>query len=52
MVHLVKRLFRRIFRSLVSYYGPVVLTIIFALAQGVLFPNGPMWLIPLFFVLL
>ncbi|POT54604.1 hypothetical protein C3432_26725 [Citrobacter amalonaticus] len=50
MMNLVKRFFRRMFRSLVSMYGPAVLTIIFALVQGVLFPDSPIWLIPLFFV--
>ena len=50
MMNLIKRFFSRIFRSLISYYGPTVLTIIFALVQGLLFPNSPIWLIPLFFV--
>ncbi|HFG1053065.1 TPA: hypothetical protein ACGE1A_005885, partial [Klebsiella pneumoniae] len=28
MMNLIKRLLRRIFRSLISYYGPAVLTIL------------------------
>ncbi|RKQ41190.1 hypothetical protein D8M09_02260 [Enterobacter sp. R1(2018)] len=50
MMNLIKRFFRRMFRSLVSYYGPTVLTIIFALVHGFLFPESPIWLIPVFFV--
>ncbi|AFJ47089.1 hypothetical protein EBL_c19980 [Shimwellia blattae DSM 4481 = NBRC 105725] len=50
MMNLIKRFFRRVLMSLVSYYGPAVLTIIFALVQGLLFPDSPIWLIPLFFV--
>ncbi|AJF71297.1 hypothetical protein TE10_04160 [Raoultella ornithinolytica] len=50
MINFIKRFFRRIFRSLVSYYGPSVLTIIFALLQGLLFPDSPVWLIPAFFI--
>lgn len=52
MMNVIKRIFSRIFRSLISYYGPAALTIIFALVQGVLFPGGPVWLVPLFFVFL
>ncbi|TFF57189.1 hypothetical protein EIC82_14070 [Enterobacter sp. A11] len=50
MMNLIKRFFRRMFRSLVSYYGPSALTVVFALIQGSLFPDAPIWLIPLFFV--
>uniref|UniRef100_A0A483YEB7 Uncharacterized protein n=1 Tax=Klebsiella pneumoniae TaxID=573 RepID=A0A483YEB7_KLEPN len=50
MMNLIKRLLRRIFRSLISYYGPAVLTILFAMAQGLFFPETPLWLVPLFFV--
>ncbi|HBT9902639.1 TPA: hypothetical protein MD910_005249, partial [Klebsiella pneumoniae] len=50
MMNLIKRLLRRIFRSLISYYGPAVLTILFAVAQGLFFPETPLWLVPLFFV--
>lgn len=48
---LIKRLLRRIFRSLVSYYGPAALTIVFALIQGLWFPESPAWLIPVFFLI-
>ncbi|HHT2190754.1 MULTISPECIES: hypothetical protein [Klebsiella] len=50
MMNLIKRLLRRIFRSLVSYYGPAALTIVFALIQGLWFPGSPAWLIPVFFL--
>nr|WP_318380420.1 hypothetical protein [uncultured Enterobacter sp.] len=50
MLNLIKRFFRRIFRSLITYYGPTVLTIIFALVQGLLFPDSPTWLILAFFI--
>jgi len=36
---------------MVSYDGPTVLTILFALIQGWLFPDSPIWLIPVFFVI-
>ncbi|WP_124103204.1 hypothetical protein [Klebsiella pneumoniae] len=49
MMNLIKRLLRRIFRSLISYYGPAVLTILFAMAQGLFFQRR-LWLVPLFFV--
>ncbi|WP_124036684.1 hypothetical protein [Klebsiella pneumoniae] len=47
MMNLIKRLLRRIFRSLISYYGPAVLTILFAVAQG-LFPETPLACSPVF----
>ncbi|KGT94081.1 hypothetical protein NG99_10555 [Erwinia typographi] len=50
MMNIIKRFFSRIFRSLISYYGPAVLTIIFSLVQGLLYPDGPIWPTPLFFV--
>ncbi|WP_058973305.1 hypothetical protein [Type-D symbiont of Plautia stali] len=50
MMNLIKRFFRRVFRSLISYYGPAALTIIFALVQGLFFPDSPIWLTPVFFV--
>ncbi|MEG0953181.1 MAG: hypothetical protein RSF74_02240 [Citrobacter sp.] len=50
MMNLIKRFFRRVFSSLISHYGPAVLTIIFALAQGLFFPDSPIWFIPVFFV--
>ncbi|WP_306206508.1 hypothetical protein [Erwinia pyri] len=50
MINLIKRFFKRMFKSLVSMYGPAILTILFAMAQGVLFPDSPIWFVPLFFV--
>ena len=51
MMNLIKRLLRRIFRSLISYYGPAVLTILFAVAQGLFFQRR-LWLVPCFSYLL
>ena len=48
VIDLIKRFFKRIFKSLISIYGPSVLTIIFAVAQQAFFSNTPIWLIPLF----
>lgn len=45
---LIKRVFKRIFKSLISLYGPSVLTVLFALTQAWLFPQSPLWLIPMF----
>ncbi|MFC0139339.1 hypothetical protein ACFFJN_04025 [Erwinia mallotivora] len=52
MMNLIKRLFRRIFRSLISYYGPALLTLLFAVVFFQFFPDGPVWPVPLFFVFL
>ncbi|HAK33606.1 MAG TPA: hypothetical protein DCM44_01385 [Pantoea sp.] len=45
----ISRVLYRTFRSLLSLYGPSLLTITFALLQIWLFPNAPLWPIPLFF---
>ncbi|KKB03023.1 hypothetical protein TN98_18680 [Pantoea anthophila] len=50
MTNVIKRLFRRIFKSLLSDYGPTALTLAFALVQALFFPDSPIWLIPIFFV--
>lgn len=52
MMNLIKRLLRRIFRSLISYYGPAVLTILFAVAQGLFFQRRLSGLFPCFSYLL
>ncbi|QEW32188.1 hypothetical protein D0N50_11060 [Erwinia billingiae] len=52
MNNLIKRLFFRISRSLLTDYGPSVLTIIFAVVKELLFPNSPLWLIPIFFLVM
>ena len=50
MMELINRVFTRIFRSLLSYYGPAVLTIMFSFALLNFFPEGPLWPIPVFLV--
>lgn len=52
MVIIIKIFLSRISRSLISDYGLTALTILFALIQGMFFPDSPIWLIPLFFVFL
>nr|WP_323748645.1 hypothetical protein [Enterobacter pseudoroggenkampii] len=50
MMYLIKRFFRRIFRSLISMYGPSLLTLLFAVVFFQLFPDGPIWPVPIFFI--
>ena len=51
MLNFFKRLLKRIVKSLLSYYGPTILTILFAFLLLHFFPNGPLWPIPVFIVL-
>lgn len=51
MVDIICRLLKRIFKSLLSDYGPAILTILFALVLFYFFPNGPLWPVPVFFIL-
>ncbi|MDS7876624.1 hypothetical protein [Klebsiella pasteurii] len=48
MMSLIKRFFRRIFRSLISMYGPALLTLLFAIVLFQIFPDGPIWPAPIF----
>nr|WP_073980984.1 hypothetical protein [Erwinia sp. ErVv1] len=48
MMNLIRRFFRRLFRSLFSMYGPAVLTLIFAVVLVRFFPDGPIWPVPIF----
>ncbi|MFC6360745.1 MULTISPECIES: hypothetical protein [Tatumella] len=50
MMNLIKRFFRRIFRSLISMYGPAILTLLFAVVLFQIFPDGPIWPVPIFFI--
>lgn len=52
MMDLIKRIFRRIFRTLVSYYGPSVLTLLFAVIFFQILPDGPLWPVPIFFIVM
>ncbi|MBN7120764.1 hypothetical protein BSU01_03405 [Erwinia billingiae] len=52
MMDLIKRFLRRVLRSLVSYYGPLVLTIIFVLLQAHFYPGSPVWPIGVFCILI
>nr|WP_259267279.1 hypothetical protein [Buttiauxella sp. BIGb0471] len=51
MMNFIKRFFRRVFRSLISMYGPALLTLIFAVTLFQFFPDGPIWPVPIFSVL-
>ncbi|GLR10235.1 hypothetical protein COO59_05980 [Mixta theicola] len=48
MMNLIKRFFKRLFKSLISLYGPAVLTLIFAVALVQIFPDGPIWPVGVF----
>lgn len=48
MMNLIKRFFKRLFKSLVSTQGPAVLTFIFAIAQQYFFPYSPFGITALF----
>jgi len=51
MKNLMTRFFKRIFKSLFFVYAPVILVLAFALFYLKLFPDGPLWPIPVFVVL-
>ncbi|PJR62485.1 hypothetical protein CWM52_13990 [Raoultella sp. T31] len=48
MMNIIKRIFCRIFRSLVLLYGPGVLTLLFAMVFIHFFPSGPIWPVGVF----
>ncbi|MGT8857678.1 hypothetical protein [Enterobacter sp. 186315] len=48
MMNFIKRFFRRIFRSLILMYGPALLTLLFAVVFFQVFPDGPVWPVPIF----
>ncbi|NIF59904.1 hypothetical protein F3J27_16715 [Enterobacter sp. Ap-916] len=48
MMNLIKRFFRRVFKSLVGVYGPQLIIIVYALVQIHFFPGAPLWLVPVF----
>ncbi|WP_297206479.1 hypothetical protein [uncultured Pluralibacter sp.] len=48
----IRRFLRRVFRSLFSMYGPALLTVLFAVFFFQLFPEGPLWAVPLFLIFL
>ncbi|MCE9990769.1 hypothetical protein LZ633_01985 [Enterobacter asburiae] len=48
MMNFIKRFFRRIFRSLILMYGPALLTLLFAVVFFQIFPDGPVWPVPIF----
>lgn len=51
MMNFIRRVFKRFFKSLFSMYGPAVLTLIFAVVLVRFLPDGPLWPVPLFFVI-
>ncbi|RKQ41189.1 hypothetical protein D8M09_02255 [Enterobacter sp. R1(2018)] len=52
MMNFIKRIFKRLVKSLFSMCGPALLTIIFALLQAHFFPGSPVWPIGVFFILI
>nr|WP_025901994.1 hypothetical protein [Tatumella sp. UCD-D_suzukii] len=52
MMNLAIRIFKRLFRSLFSMYGPALLTLLFAAVLVQFFPDGPIWPVPVFLVLM
>jgi hypothetical protein len=48
MINLIKRIFKRLFKSLVSLYGPALLTLLFAVVLVQFFPEGPIWPVGVF----
>ncbi|MEM6161393.1 hypothetical protein AAH446_12720 [Erwinia sp. P6884] len=50
MINLIKRFFKRVFKSLFSMYGPALLTLLFAVVLVQIFPDGPLWPVPVFLV--
>lgn len=48
IINIIRRFFRRLFRSLVSLHGPALLTFVFAIVFVPFFPDGPIWPVGLF----
>ena len=51
MMNLIKRFFKRIFKSLVGLYAPQAIIITYALVQINVFPSVPLWFVPLFAII-
>ncbi|TPG53712.1 hypothetical protein EAH77_23875 [Ewingella americana] len=52
MTKLLKKFLLWQLRFLSSLYGPVILTVIFALLQGYFYPNSPVWPIGVFAIIM
>lgn len=52
MIKAIKKFLLWQFKFLSSLYGPVILTVIFALLQGYFFPASPLWPVGLFAILM
>lgn len=52
MMNLLGRFFRRLFRSMVYPYAPGVLTLAFAIVFVRFFPDGPIWPIGIFAIIM
>ncbi|PLR35594.1 hypothetical protein CYR32_10395 [Chimaeribacter coloradensis] len=50
MMNFVRRFFNRLIKSLFSMYSPALLTLLFAVVLVQIFPNGPIWPVPVFLV--
>lgn len=52
MIDLIKRFLLWQIRAFLSLYGPTLLTIIFAILFVHFFPDGPIWPVGVFFILI
>ena len=50
MMNLIKRIIKRLFKSLIFPYVPAVLTLVFAVVLVHFFPDGPIWPVGIFFI--
>jgi len=50
MMNLIKRFFKRVFKSLFGLYAPSLLTCAFAFIWIHFFPDGPLWPVPVFLI--
>lgn len=48
LLNIIKRLLRRVFTSLIGLYAPPAIIITYAVIQINLFPAAPLWLVPVF----
>jgi len=51
MKNILKRVFKRIVKSMAEVYGPPVICFAFAMIFISIFPDGPYWPIPVFIIL-
>lgn len=50
IMEFIGRFFKRLFKSLFSMYAPALLTLLFAIVLVQIFPDGPIWPVPIFLI--